>query len=234
MMAMTDKDQPSTTNEGTAATTIELFDNGVSLGPVTMTSPTTWTKQVSGLVAGSQHRFLARESGGIPSSDPWDISVRNKLVGYENFDSYRDQDILIGVPFETPLMTITLLEGVASYDLRIADLHFQIPPIPGRREGKILAVVSHGRPGRVVVRFQFKGSCSQFSFWHSSNFAETWLNSYDSTGELLERRLAQLSDRNELCLEEAFTGPDIAALEIETSLIDFGTDEIRLDWFRFS
>ena len=62
-----------------AAPQFELFDNGVSLGLVTMTGPTTWQKQVEGLAVGP-HAFTAKHQSGSIVSNPWVVAVAPSII----------------------------------------------------------------------------------------------------------------------------------------------------------
>lgn len=221
-------DQSSTAIEGVAATTIELLDNGVSLGPVTMTGPTTWSKQVSGLVAGSQHRFLARASGGSPSSNSWDVSIRNKLTGSENFESLPSMNLQPGVRYETSTMTMIFVRGTGTVWIDKTTRQF-----PGQLEGNLFVVSAANINDPVVARLELKGSCSRISFWHWGNFSWALFVFYNSVGDELERRRVDYPELFTIA-EAVFENPDIAVVEIEAHRLPTGQDYVRFDWFRFS
>lgn len=82
----------------TAAQPIGLFDGQVSLGAVTMTSATTWSKTIR--VADGPRSYQARGPLGIPVSQKRTLTKVKYLSGSENFDNAPPTLLVLNSPVE--------------------------------------------------------------------------------------------------------------------------------------
>lgn len=198
---------------------VELFDNGVSLGFVPV-SGRVWEKNVSGLEEGA-HSFIAKTADGTTVSDPWALQVERALAGVENFDSLPDTMISVGQSIETPMMTITFLEGVGNVGILPAGTNY-----PGKIEKQTLnfhAKFTGGnpKPPGQTVSVKLRGSCSKVSFWcRATNERDHQVSFYNHEGSPLG--IVVLPPESPYVTESTFSAVGIREIVFKTA---------RADWF---
>jgi hypothetical protein len=206
----------TTTLSQSVATEVQLYDGATSLGAVTMTGATTWTKQVSTLSAGS-HSFTARTAQA--ASDPFKVSVVTTLTGVENFDSLPDIDIRVGESVQAPKMLLTFVNGPGAVTIRSAD---ELPLDP-YLQGKSVLSNSSGESTTMTLRMDLMGTCSKLSLYFQTGFFSSpeWIYRAYSGNVLLDQRINPPSGELE------FEGPAISRIELEMKNLTLWMDNFR-------